>query len=223
MTRLVVVRHGRSTANDAGVFSCMRDVALSPIGEQQAAFVAKYLAQNERIDCIYASGMKRTVQTAMPTAEHFHLPVETETGLREIFAGLWEGVPYRDLNLRFHEDWMNWLYDFSNARCTGGESVRELYRRVEVTLRRIAAQNEGKTVMLTTHYTPLRIMVAMSMGYRPEQVRLAPTPTNATVNIFQYESGTLTAEVTNLITYPDSMYSTNQHPLPPRMPKRFMS
>lgn len=220
MTKLVVVRHGRSTANDAGVFSCMQDVALSPIGEQQAVFVAKYLAENERIDRIYASGMKRTVQTAMPTAVHFHLPVETEVGLREIFAGLWEGLPYKELNRHFHEDWMNWLYDFSNARCTGGESVRELYRRVESALHRIVAENEGKTVMLATHSTPLRIITAISLGYTPEQVHLAPIPTNATINILLYENGRMTAQEINLVPYPDALYFTNAHPFPPRLPKK---
>ena len=220
MTRLIVVRHGRSTANDAGVFSCMRDVALSPIGEQQAVFVAKYLAQNERIGRIYASGMKRTAQTAMPTAEHFHLPVETECGLREIFAGLWEGLPYKELNRRFHADWMNWLYDFSNARCTEGESVRELYRRICNTVRRIAEENDGKTVMLTTHYTPLRIIAAWGMGLSPEQLHLSPPSTNASISIFHYEDGILQTELSNLIPYPDALLSTNAHPFPPKLPKK---
>ena len=219
MTRFIVVRHGRSSANNKGVFSCLQDVPLASIGIKQARYVTKYLAAHEQIDAIYTSGMLRTAQTATPTAEHFGLELQSEHGLREIFAGLWEGVPYGELDRRFHEDWMDWLYDFSNARCTGGESVRELYRRLEATLRRIAAQNEGKTVMLTTHCTPLRVMIAMSMGYGPDRVHLAPTPTNATINIFGYKDGALTAEVTNLITYPDNLYFTNARPLPPRMPK----
>lgn len=219
MTRFIVVRHGRSTANNKGIFSCWQDVPLAPIGVAQARHVADYLAAHEQIDAIYTSGMLRTVQTAAPTAERFGLEIQTEHGLREIFAGLWEGIPYRKLNCLFHEDWMNWLYDFSNVRCTDGESVRELYRRIEATLHRLAAQNEGKTVMLTTHCTPLRLIMAMSMGYTPAQAHLAPTPTNATVNIFRYKDGALTAEVTNLVTYPDSLYSTDTHPLPPRMPK----
>ena len=221
MTRFIVVRHGRSVGNDAGVFSCTRDVPLSRIGEQQAEYVARYLAAHERIDSIYTSGMQRTVRTAMPTAERFGLPIQTERGLREIFSGLWEGLPYRELNRRFHEDWSNWRFDFSNARCTGGESVRELYRRVEEALHRLAAENGGKTVLLVTHYTPLRILSALSMGYRPEQVHLAPIPTNATVNVFPYKNGVLTAEVTDLVTYPDALYLTHAHPRPPRLPGKF--
>jgi broad specificity phosphatase PhoE len=219
MTRFIVVRHGRSTANDRGVFSCRQDVPLSPVGIKQAQHVANHLAAHEQIDAIYTSGLLRTIQTAAPTAERFGLKTQTEPDLCEIFAGLWEGVHYNELKRRFHEDWMNWLYDFSNARCTGGESVRELYRRMETTIHRIAAQNKDRTVMLVTHCTPLRVMIAMSMGYSPDRVHLAPTPTNATVNIFDYEDGALTAEVTNLITYPDSLYFTHAHPLPPRIPK----
>ena len=219
MTRFIVVRHGRSIANDRGVFSCRQDVPLSPVGFKQAQHVADHLAAHEQIDAIYTSGMLRTIQTATPTAERFGLKIQTEPDLCEIFAGLWEGVHYNELNRRFHEDWMNWLYDFSNACCTGGESVRALYHRLETALRRIAAQNKNQTVMLTTHCTPLRVMIAMSMGYGPDRVHLAPTPTNATINIFDYKDGALTAEVTNLITYPDSLYFTHDCPLPPRMPK----
>lgn len=219
MTRFIVVRHGRSTANDRGVFSCWQDVPLSSIGVKQAGYVADYLAAHEQIDAIYTSGMLRTAQTAAPTAERFGLELQADHGLREIFAGLWEGILYRKLDHYFHEDWMDWLYDFSNARCTGGESVRELYRRLEATLCRIAAQNEDKTVMLTTHCTPLRLMIAMSMGYGPDRLQLAPTPTNATINIFQYKDGALSTEVTNLVTYPDNLYFTHARPLPPRIPK----
>ena len=219
MTRFIVVRHGRSTANSKGVFSCMQDVPLAPIGIKQAQYVARHLAEHEHIDAIYTSGMLRTVQTAQPTAERFGLPLHTDTVLREIFAGLWEGLPYPELHQRFHEDWMNWLFDFSNARCTGGESVRELYRRVEQAIHRLASENEGRTVLLTTHCTPLRVIIGLAMGLSPEQIDRAPTPTNATVNIFNYENGCLTAEAIGLVTYPDALLSTNEHPFPPRMPQ----
>ena len=218
MTRFIVVRHGRSVANNDGVFSCMQDVPLADAGKAQAECVAAYLHQHESIDKIYTSGMQRTDQTAAPTAALFHLPLHTERGLREIFPGLWEGLPYAEIAKRYTADWHNWRFDFSNARCTAGESVRELYRRIQATLHRLAAENEGKTVMLTTHYTPLRLMVAMAMGYAPEQVHLSSIPTNATVNVLRYEAERLHLELADLVTYPEHLYSTNSHPLPPRMP-----
>lgn len=211
MTRFIVVRHGRSVANDAHVFSSTIDVSLTPGGLKQAQYLGEYLAKNERIDKIYTSGMLRTNQTAAPTAERLGLPLHEEPGLREIFSGLWEGVPYATLLRDYTAEYLTWIHDFSHARCTGGESVRELYFRVKKTLDRLAAQNGGKTVMLATHFSPLRVIIALAMGYSCDEVHLAQHPHNAAVNIFRYENGCLTPEVLDLIPYPATL-STSPPP-----------
>ena len=205
MTRFIVVRHGRSVANDAHVFSSTIDVSLTPRGLKQAQYLGEYLAKNERIDKIYTSGMLRTNQTAAPTASRLGLSLHKEPGLREIFSGLWEGVPYKTLNNVYTDDRMTWEYDFSHARCTCGESVRELYFRIKKTLENLAVQNEGKTVMLVTHFSPIRVITALAMGYTCDEVHLAPKPHNATVNIFRYEGGRLTAELLDLVPYPPTL------------------
>ena len=219
MTRLIVVRHGYSVANSKGLFSCMQDVPLTELGIRQAQHVARYLFESEKIDKIYTSGMQRTIQTATPVAELFGLPLHTERDLREIFAGLWEGAPIYKMHLLFPEDWGNWLYDFSKCRCTLGESTRELYHRVSAAVRRIAEENEGKTVLIATHYTPLRMMLAMGEGLSAEQLHLTPESTNASLSIFEYEEGTLKTLQSNLIVYPKSLLFTRTHPAPPKMPK----
>lgn len=218
MTRFIVVRHGLSEANKAEVFAGLTDAPLLEKGKLQAEYVAQYLAKGERIDRILYSGLTRTRQTAEPSARALGLPLHAEPGLAEIFAGLWEGLSYRSIDERFHEEWMGWLFDFSNARCPMGESVRRLYLRVERTVHRLAKAHEGQTLLLFTHCTPLRVMCAMASGLSPEQIRHAAMPMNASVNVFRYENGKLLAEEINRTVIPLSLSSSRALPPPPLMP-----
>ena len=218
MTRVIVVRHGFSTANKSKAFAAHTDAPLTEIGKRQAECVAEYLFANERIDKIFHSGLLRTKETAEPTAKRFSLPLFEEKGLIEIFGGLWENMPYSKINTLFHEDWMRWLYDISNAGCTGGESVYAHYLRIERTVRRLAEQHDGQTIALFTHYTPVRVMRAMSMDIPPEQFHRTPLPLNASVNVFEYEQGRLIARQTDLITYPLSLSASKRLPPPPFLP-----
>jgi probable phosphoglycerate mutase len=219
MTRFIVVRHGYSTTNKSKIFASHTDAPLTEQGKKQAECVAAYLAQAEKVDHIYCSGLTRTRQTAMPSAARFGLPVQVEKGLIEIFAGLWENLSYKEINTRYHEDWMIWLHDISHARPTGGESMREHYLRVERTVHRLAAEHEGQTLLLFTHYTPVRVMNAMAAGLSPEQIGSAKLPLNASVNVYRYENGKLFAEEQNRITYPLSLSVSKRFPPPPQMPR----
>lgn len=216
MTKLIIVRHGHSIANDALCFAGITDTPLSTVGIQQAEHVGAYLAANIHIDKIYTSGMTRTVQTAMPTATRLGLPLHTETGLREIFAGLWEALSYKEIKRLYHDDFMVWTFDNSHARCTCGESTRQLYYRIKEAVFRLAEENEGKTLLLVTHSTPLHLLHAIAMGYSPEQTHLAPSQKNASINVFHYENGTLSLKESNLVVYPSHLIRSPKYPLPPR-------
>ncbi len=220
MTRFIVVRHGFSTANKAEVFAGHMDVPLTEKGKRQAEYTAEYLAAHERIDKILYSDMTRTRQTAEPTARRFNLTLHKDASLRELFAGAWEGMTYEDIDRLYHEDWRVWEFDFSHARCTMGESVREHYFRIRDAIHRIAAAHDGKTVMLVTHCTPVRVMNALAAGIPPERVNEAELPLNASINIYSYEDGTLTAEKTNIIAFPMWLSSSKRLPPPPLMPKK---
>lgn len=215
MTRLIVVRHGHSTANKKAVFAGHFDVPLTEIGKKQARFVADYLCAHEKIDKILCSDLTRTKQTAAALARRLGLPVHADTSLREVFAGLWETMPFKEINQIYHKDWMNWRFCFAQARPTGGESIREHYFRITSAVHRIAQENDGKTVVLFTHCTPVRVIRAMSMGLSPERVDEAEFPLNASLAIYCYESGTLYAERTNLIVYPISCSTRPGCPHPP--------
>ena len=148
MTRVILIRHGFSQANAEDRFAGHSDFPLSDIGQEQAHRAAAWLVTHEKIDKIYASDLLRAYHTATPVAEALGLAVIPEPRMREIFAGEWEGKKFSELLIEYKKDFGVWKNDFANARCTGGESVTELYDRVVACVMELAAQNDGKTILI---------------------------------------------------------------------------
>jgi len=189
MTKLLLIRHGESQANQLGIYAGHTDFALSEKGLKQAKLTAEFIAKHYAVDGVYASDLKRAYQTAEAAAEQLGLTVIAKKGLREIFAGEWEGHPFDRLVEDFKEDYATWLTDIGNAVCTGGESVKELQQRVVGTLQEIAEENEGKTIVIGTHATPVRVAQCTAMGKPIHALNEVPWATNASVTELIYDKG----------------------------------
>ena len=85
------VRHGES-GDMAVVNTLVPGPDLTDTGEQQAQALVNAMSGNG-IDDIYASTMIRSQETAAPLAEALHLPINVLSGLNEIDAGIFEGIP----------------------------------------------------------------------------------------------------------------------------------
>ena len=89
MTRLLLVRHGQTPSNVAGLLDTDGfGPGLTPLGVEQAEAVAQVLGR-ELITAVYASSQRRAQETAAPLAEIRGLPVVVDDGLREVSAGGW--------------------------------------------------------------------------------------------------------------------------------------
>ena len=187
MTKIILVRHGQSVANANFIFAGHSDFDLTDFGREQAELVAKYLAANEKIDAIYSSDLKRAYNTALPTSRITGIPINTTTELREVYAGLWESQATSYIEEHFTEDFNCWRNDFSHVRCTGGESIIEVYNRIVPCICNISKENDGKTVLITTHATVVRSFNAYAVGLPCDRTADAPYALNASINIFHMD------------------------------------
>lgn len=191
MTTLLFIRHGQSEANLQERFAGHHDSPLTELGHAQAQCTAAFIAENYAPDAIYASDLCRARQTAEHTAALLGLPVTDEPGLREIFAGQWEGKRYTTLQSDYHDEYYRWWHDIGNACCTGGESVAQLTDRVWEAVERIAKENDGKTVVIATHATPIRTMLWKMSGRPLGEMQDIHWVSNASVTELQYRDGML--------------------------------
>ena len=201
MTRLIITRHGQSIANAECRFAGHSDFDLSELGYAQAELVGDYIASNFKIDCIYSSDLLRAYNTAVPTSKRLGLPIIPTTELREIYAGIWEGLTTDEIEEKYGRDFAVWRNDYANSRCTEGESTKEVYARVLATVRRLAEKHDGETVMLSTHATLVRALCAHAGGLDDSRVGEIPFTHNASINVFTYEDGRLIPERLNIIEH----------------------
>ena len=194
MTTLIVIRHGESEGNKGGYFTGNVNVDLTEMGRKQAQMVCEYL-KDYKIDKVYSSDLDRAYETALPIAEYHGLEVEKRAGIREINGGKWERMVYADIKEKYADEYNVWLEDMGNAICVGGESVAQLSGRVDAEIKRIVAENEGKTVAVVCHGTPIRALACIWKGVDIHDMQTVPWVSNASVSVVRYENIHETPEI----------------------------
>ncbi|MGW7438991.1 bifunctional RNase H/acid phosphatase [Streptomyces sp. NPDC054849] len=166
----VLLRHGETALTPQKRFSGSggSDPELSPAGRRQAAAVAEALAARGTVQTVVSSPLRRCRETAQSVADRLGLTVTVEEGLREVDFGAWEGLTFAEVQERFPDDLQAWLDSPRAAPTGGGESFMAATRRISATRDRLLAVHAGRTVLLVTHVTPVKILVRLALGAPPE-------------------------------------------------------
>ena len=150
MTTLIFIRHGQSVSNLLRVFAGQMEFDLTELGMRQAEKVAAFLKRNFTVDAIYASDLKRTIQTATPTAELFGLEIILTPNLRERSMGIWEGKTNQEIMEQDPETYRRWL-SRDGSYPEGAENPAEYRVRASMAQQTILEECKGKTVAVYTH------------------------------------------------------------------------
>ena len=187
-TTVYLIRHGQSESNLAKCFAGQMDVSLSELGHAQAERTSEYL-MNIPVDVIYSSDLLRARQTAQHTAEKKNLPVHTSSKLREIFAGDWEGKSTAEMKNDPESGFQTWLYNIGAVQTPNGESVKEVQERFVPEVEKIMRENEGKTIFIFCHATPIRLLRAAWENVPLEGIKDIPRVANSSVTHGEYSDG----------------------------------
>jgi len=189
MTTLILIRHGQSQSNLARIFTGHLDIPLTDFGHQQAQLTAEHITANYKVDRVYASDLCRAFATGKAVADRLGLDVIAHRNLREIWAGQWEGKAFDALGVEFPESYHTWRFDIGRCVCDGGESVAALQQRVVGTLETIARENDGKTIVVATHATPIRTLQCHCKGLPLSEMKNIPWVTNASITVVSFDGG----------------------------------
>ncbi|NYG57678.1 putative phosphomutase (TIGR03848 family) [Nocardioides daedukensis] len=168
MATVILVRHGRSSANTGGVLAGRSaGVKLDETGHQQAKDAAARLAP-VRLARIVTSPLERCRQTARAIAgEHPDVPVSTERGVIECDYGDWTGRTIRDLAKEAL--WKTVQSQPSAAAFPGGESLPAMMARATAAVRRVDAEvsaehGEDATWVVVSHGDIIKSLLADALG-----------------------------------------------------------
>ena len=160
--RLLLLRHGTTDANEAGLFLGQTDVALNARGRDEVRRLGARLA-SEPVDKLVSSDLRRARETAEAVAaqQSGAVAVVTEPALREIHLGDLDGRVAREVHAQHPELMARWLADPANVRFPGpgGETLGEVAARAWEAIERLRVAHPGGTVAVVSHtFTLLTIL-----------------------------------------------------------------
>ncbi|MEU8224816.1 bifunctional RNase H/acid phosphatase [Kribbella sp. NPDC048915] len=159
-TRLIFLRHGETphTAEKRFSGSGGDNPGLSETGRAQAAAAAEYLTRVGEIDALVVSPMRRTRETAEAVAGKLGLEPVVDEGWREVSFGDWDGHTFAEIQQKWPDAMNAWL-DSTAVAPPGGESFDTCARRARSARDGLLARYPGRTVVVVTHVTPIKLMV----------------------------------------------------------------
>ncbi len=138
------------------------DVPLNAIGMRQARQWAGYFA-TMAFDRICCSDLTRSRQTADMIAAGREIEIEPLPVLREIYLGRWDGLSYAAVKKGNPQQFHSRGDDIAGYRPPGGESFRDLARRVWPAFQQLASRPIGKT-LIVGHAGVNRVILCRVLG-----------------------------------------------------------
>lgn len=180
--RVLLARHGETPWNAEGRYQGQMDIALSPVGEAQAALLGARLA-DVAITRAIASPLvraRRTAELALGDARAATLGFDPD--LQEIAHGEWEGLLASEIRERDPALLQAWRDAPESVQMPGGESIGDVADRAWPAFVR-ATENLGAddTLLVVAHDAVNRVLLCRILGLplsRLWSFRQAPTTIN---------------------------------------------
>jgi probable phosphoglycerate mutase len=162
--RVHLLRHGQTAMSRENVF-CGRglDPVLTSEGEAMAdAFAGCYADVAWR--AVYASPLRRAVQTAAPLAARRGLAIERRDGLAELDYGAWDGRSAEDVDAAHHDEYVRWTADPAWNAPTGGETATALAHRMTAVIEELRCAHTDGDVLVVSHKASIRVLLCALLG-----------------------------------------------------------
>ena len=185
-TRVFLVRHGATELSAEDRFAGAVDVLLSDAGRNQAQMLGYRLA-HEKVAAVYASPLKRTVETARLIAKPVGLDVVTVDAVREIAHGRWEGKTRADVEQEFAGEYAKWEEDPYTFAPDGGESGLQVTARALPALLELVQKHEGNRFVVVSHKATIRLLLSSLLGFDPRRYRDRLDQSPAALNILDFK------------------------------------
>ena len=157
---LLLIRHALPVRIE-GEEGTAADPELAKLGHEQARALADYLG-GEHIDVLYASPLRRAVQTAEPVSVQLGLAMVIDEDLAEFDRHSHFYIPIEELKLEKDERWDDMV---AGRWGVDGEVDPQTFKAVVVeAVERVIAANRGKTVAIVCHGGVINAYFAHLLG-----------------------------------------------------------
>ena len=186
-TQLIIVRHGQTEWNIAGIRQGHLDSALTSKGIAQAKALGQRLGR-ERFSALYSSDLGRAIQTAREIANVTGHEIVADLRLRERHLGIFQGLNGAEIAEKYPEERRLLRTQGPDYVIPQGESMRQQVTRNVMFFHELAQKHAGETVVVVTHggvvsgFFRHTLAIPLDAPRRFEFV-------NAGLNVFIHEDG----------------------------------
>ena len=160
MTLFHLLRHGEREHSPVLV-GRLPGFGLTEQGRADVTAVAERLAADS-VAAIYASPLQRTRESAEIVAARLGLAVALRDDLLELDFGEWTGMTFDAI--RADPRWPAWSTQRSLAAIPGGESMRQVQRRIVEAMLELGERHPDQTVIIVSHGDVIRAALVFALG-----------------------------------------------------------
>lgn len=163
MTKIILVRHGRTPWNKDKIFRGTIDIPHDEVGTEEARLAGEWL-KGETLHAAYASPLFRAMDTAQAIVRHHGLPVQALPGLIDLNYGDWQGVPLAEVKVRWADLYRQWETAPHTVRFPNGETLEECRARAWAAVEEVVKRHPRQTVALAAHRVVNKVLIAAFIG-----------------------------------------------------------
>ena len=158
--KLYIVRHGETEWNVIKRFQGQLNTPLTEKGIKKLKETGKKL-ENVLFDEVYTSELGRTVASAEIILNENNgyknnkLELQQLAELNEVYFGVWQGLTYEEVFLKYPEEGNNYFYNVKNYKAENveAEKLEDALERFLKGINKILDSHESGNILVVTHGT----------------------------------------------------------------------
>ncbi|MEM8720016.1 MAG: histidine phosphatase family protein [Cyanobacteria bacterium P01_G01_bin.39] len=170
-TRVILVRHGRTTYNQQGRYQGSSDEStLTEQGHQDAYNTGIALRQYD-FEAIYTSPLSRVKQTTQEITSALNcpdVPVYIEPRLTEVCMSDWQGLLYQEVKEQYPDDYQCWQQTpHLFTRNQINYPVLDLFEQAKLFWSSVLNKHRGQTILIVAHGGTNRALIGTAIALSP--------------------------------------------------------
>ncbi len=183
--KLYITRHGETEWNKISKMQGWQNSDLTQKGIENAIKLSQRLKDID-ISTIYTSPLGRALDTAKYIRGNRNIEIITCEELKEIKLGLWEGMENERIIDLYKEEHYNFWHKPHLYKPVGdGETLEELFNRVNRILKHIIKNTKGENVLIVTHGVTIKVIYSIIKGLKIEDLPSLPIIEGTSLNIVE--------------------------------------
>lgn len=200
--KLYIVRHGETEWNVIKRFQGQLNTPLTEKGMEKLRETGKKL-ENVLFDEVYTSELGRTVASAEIILNENRgyrnkkLELKKLAELNEVYFGVWQGLTYEEVFLKYPEEANNYFYNVKNYKAENveAENLKDALERFLKGINKILDSHESGNILVVTHGTVFEMFMNYVANNSIFDIDERTLMGNGDYKVFSYKDGKFQEEM----------------------------